>query len=107
MLRAHTMKRRLVLALLVGTLIGCREAPKPENKAEATPLGMASAVTLVATANPIEVLATLPNADDLALDGTRLLATVSDDGGERRRVVAIPLAKGGAPETLFADQSTG
>jgi hypothetical protein len=100
------------LALAALLLPACKDegssgAPSP-SAVPLTPMGMSSAVTLVAAKTPPEVLAKLHHPKEVVLGGGALYVldtpTDSPDQGEGLDVVTVPLAPGGAAKALFAKQ---
>jgi hypothetical protein len=82
-------------------------APAP-SAAPVTPMGMASAATLVATTSPVEVLARLHHPREAVLGGGALLVLDtsgdSPDPSEGVDVLSVPLVPGGTPKSLFSKQ---
>jgi hypothetical protein len=111
-----TSARLAPLALTALLLAACKgegsqaaysEASAP-SVAPPTPIGMASAATLIAVKTPPESLAKLHHPKELALGGGALFVldtpTDSPDQGEGLDVVTLPLAPGGAAKILFSKQ---
>jgi hypothetical protein len=100
----------MTLAAAITMLPGCHDegkaAPTPEASAPAlTPMGMASAATLVPTTNAVVVLATLHHPKEAVVAQDALVvtdrATESDDATD---IVSVPVAAPGAPRTLYPGQ---
>ena len=105
---------RIALALLapVAVLAACHHdaepAPAPQPTTSVTPLGMASAATLVTTSNAPEILATLHHAREIALaPGILYVADASDSATDPDvdvDIVSVPSAPGGAATPAYPAQ---
>jgi hypothetical protein len=100
------------ILLMGGLAFGCHEeattAPDAAPSAVPPPMGMASATTLVATTNPVEVLTKLHRPKELVLGKDALfaidIAGDEPDPDDKLDIVSVPLAVGGAATRIYHGQ---
>jgi hypothetical protein len=102
---------RLLLLIAVLPLVGCKDQVKEAPEAAPppiVPMGMASAATLVATTNTVEVLAKAHHPKEAVLGSGEMvfLDTPGDaqDPDGMMEVLSVPLAAGSTPKRLYGTQ---
>lgn len=108
MKRTHLLSFAAVAALLAGCREQAKTTPEPAPSVALTPMGMASAATLVSTTNAVEVLTKLHAPTEIALgkDGLFVIDTPTDSPGadDGMDILSVPLTVGGSPKPLYRGQ---